>query len=188
MLKLKCTFVEQSSGKMTEVLLGIFISIITGVISSYLFLMYFLKRKRVKIEISPHISKVTFEGQTNYFFKFINKTNLEIFDIRIEPTFYKQVGGVGGMNIQGKDIELKDNFISYIPCRKKSDKNSLHAMRVRTTEDIEATWVDSSSYIRLTVIAKHSLSGFTNIFVQDFHSKDSITSRKFKSGDDLGVV
>ncbi|WP_026729506.1 hypothetical protein [Flavobacterium denitrificans] len=173
---------------MAEVFLGIIISIITGVISSYLFLMYFLNRKRVKIEISSYISKVTFEEQTNYFFKFVNKTNSEIFDVRIEPTFYKQVGGVGGMNIQGKDILLKDNFISYIPCKQKSDTNSLHAMRVRTVEDIEMNWSDASSYIRLTVIAKHSLSGFTDIFVKDFYSKDVITTKKFKSGDDLGVV
>ncbi|MHC0440399.1 hypothetical protein [Flavobacterium sp. 3-210] len=173
---------------MVEVLLGIIISIVTGVISSYLFLMYFLNRKRVKIEISAHISKVTFEGQTNYFFKFVNKTNSEIFDIRVEPTFYKQVGGVGGMNIQGKDILLIDNFISYIPGKRKSDNNSLHAMRVRTVEDIEGNWSNPSSYIRLTVIAKHSLSGFTDIFVKDFYSKDAITTKKFKSGDDLGVA
>lgn len=121
---------------MAEIILGVLISIVTGVFSSYLFLMYYLNRKRVRIEISPNISKVVFEGQTNYFFKFINKTNSEIFDVRVEPTFYKQVGGVGGMNIQGKDILLKDNFISYIPCKNKSDSNSLHAMRVRTTEDI----------------------------------------------------
>lgn len=173
---------------MAEVILNIIISIVAGIASSYLFLMHFLNRKRVKIEISSHISKVSFEGQTNYFFKFINKTNSEIFDIRIEPTFYKQVGGVGGMNIQGKDIELKDNFISYIPCKKKSDTNSLHAMRVRTTEDIELNWSDTSSYIRLTVIAKHSLSGFTDVFVKDFYSKDVITTRKFKSGDNLDVA
>lgn len=173
---------------MAEVFLGIAISIVTGVISSYLFLMYFLNRKRVKIEISSHISKVDFEGETNYFFKFINKTSSEIFDIRIEPTFYKQVGGVGGMNIQGKDIVLEDNVISYIPCEKKNDSNSLHAMRVRTVEDLEANWSDVSSYIRLTVIAKHSLSGFTDIFVKDFYSKDAITTKKFKSGNDLRVV
>ncbi|OXB04249.1 hypothetical protein [Flavobacterium pectinovorum] len=173
---------------MADVILNVIISIMAGIASSYLFLMHFLNRKRVKIEISSHISKVSFEGQTNYFFKFINKTNAEIFDIRIEPTFYRQVGGVGGMNIQGKDIELKDNFISYIPCKKKSDTNSLHAMRVRTTEDIELNWSDASSYIRLTVIAKHSLSGFTDIFVRDFYSKDVITTKKFKSGDDLDVA
>lgn len=173
---------------MGGIILGIIISIFTGVISSYLFLMYFLNRKRVKIEISSYISKVTFEGQTNYFFKFVNKTNSEIFDIRIEPTFYKQVGGVGGMNIQGKDIILKDNFVSYIPKKSENDNNSLHAIRVRTTEDIEMNWHDTSSYIRLTIIAKHSLSGFTDIFVKEFYSKDVITTKKFKSGDDLDVA
>ncbi|MHC0444943.1 hypothetical protein ACWA1F_06005 [Flavobacterium sp. 3-218] len=173
---------------MIELFLGVLISIVTGIISSYIFLMYFLNRKRVNIEISSYISKVTFEGQTNCFFKFINKTNSEIFDVRIEPTFYKQVGGVGGMNIQGKDIKLKDNFVSYIPAKKKDDPTSLHAMRVHTVEDIETYWNDESSYIRLTVIAKHSLSGFTNIFVKDFYSRDVITTKKFKSGDDLDVV
>ncbi|WP_433829873.1 hypothetical protein [Flavobacterium anhuiense] len=102
--------------------------------------------------------------------------------------FTNKLGGVGGMNIQGKDIELKDDFISYIPPKNKNDNNSLHAMRVRTTEDLEMNWGDASSYIRLTVIAKHSLSGFTNIFVKDFYSKDVITTRKFKSGDDLDVA
>ena len=172
---------------MSELFWGIVISIVTGLISSYLFLMYFLNRKRVKIDISSHISKVTFQGQTNYFFKFVNKTDSEIFDIRIEPTFYKQVGAVGGMNLQGKDITLVDNFISYIPCKKNFDTNNLHAMRVRTTEDLETNWTDSSSFLRLTIIAKHSLSGFTDVFVKDFHSKDSITTLKFKSGDDLDV-
>ena len=58
----------QSIHLMTDLILGITISIVAGVISSYLFLMYFLKRKRVKIEISPHVSKVIFEGEVNYFF------------------------------------------------------------------------------------------------------------------------
>ena len=42
--------------------------------------------------------------------------------------------------------------------------------------------------IRLTIIAKHSLSGFTDVFVKDFHTKDAITSKKFKSGDSLEVI
>ena len=172
---------------MNELFIGIVISIITGLLSSYLFLMYFLNRKRVKIDISSYISKVTFEGQTNYFFKFVNKTNYEIFDIRMEPTFYKQVGAIGGMNLQGKDITLKDDFISYIPRRKNTDANNLHAMRIRTIENLEENWADASSFIRLTIIAKHSLSGFTDVFVKDFHTKDSITTKKFKSGDSLDV-
>lgn len=87
---------------MGEIILGVIISIITGLISSYLFLMHFLNRKRVKIEISSFISKVVFEGETNYFFKFVNMTDSEIFDIRIEPTFYKQVGRCRRNEYSGK--------------------------------------------------------------------------------------
>ncbi|WP_298148623.1 hypothetical protein [Flavobacterium sp.] len=172
---------------MFEILTSQFLSIATGLISSYLFLIYFLRKKRAQISISPHISKRELDGQINYFFKFVNKTRAEIFDVRVEPTFYKQVGGIGGLNIQGKDIKLVQDFISYIPEGKSADPNSLHAWRVRTTQDLEEEWQDESTYIRLTIIAKHSLSGFSSIFVQEFHSKASITSKQFVTGDSLEV-
>ena len=168
-------------------ILSLFIGITSGLIASYLFLMGFLKRKRPIIEISSHISKIKYDGETNYLFKFVNKTKSEIFDVHIEPTFYKPVGDISGRNLKGKDITLKDNFVAYIPCDAVTDIHNLHAMRIRTTDNLEKKWIDESSFIRLTIIAKHSLSGLNKVFVKDFLSKDSITTKKFLSGNDLGV-
>ncbi|HET7360328.1 MAG TPA: hypothetical protein VFI78_00175 [Salinimicrobium sp.] len=126
-------------------------------------------------------------GETNFFFKFINKTDSEIFDVRVEPKFYKPVGDIKGRNLQGKDIKLKDDFFMHIPCNRRDDLHNLHAIRVRTTHNIENDWIDDSSFIRLTIVAKHSLSGLNKIFYKDFLTKDCITTRKFVSGDDLGV-
>lgn len=75
----------------------------------------------------------------------------------------------------------------YIPHNKKDDKHNLHAIRIRTTNDIEQQWTDDSSFIRLTIMAKHSLSGLNRVFSRDFHNKDCITTKKFVSGDDLTV-
>lgn len=161
--------------------------VISGVLASYLFLVCFMKRKRPKIVISDYISKEEIDGETNYLFKFVNKTKSEIFDVRIEPTFYKPFGDMNGTNLRSKDIKLKDNFISNIPCKSVSDAHNIHAMRIRTVEKLEEKWGDESSFIRLTIIAKHSLSGLNKVFVKDFHSKGCIVTKRFQSGDDLGV-
>ena len=114
-------------------------------------------------------------------------TDSEIFDIHIELTFYKPIGDYNGGNLQGEDIKLKDNFISYMPCNSNNDPHNLHAVRIRTTDDIEQMWSDPSSFIRLSIIAKHSLSGFNKVFIKDFLSKDCITEKRFLSGNDLTV-
>ncbi|WP_341221030.1 hypothetical protein [Polaribacter atrinae] len=168
-------------------IVSLFVGVISGLIASYLFLMGFLKRKRPMIEISNYISKIQYDGETNYLFKFINKTKSEIFDIHIEPTFYKPVGDISGRNLKGKDIKLKDNFIAYMPCDTSIDEHNLHAMRIRTTDNLEKNWTDESSFIRLTIIAKHSLSGLNKVFVKDFLTKDCISTKKFLSGNDLSV-
>ena len=172
---------------MATLIASLVLGIISGLIASYLFLIGYLKKKRPIIEISQYISKVDYKGEINYFFKFINKTDSEIFDVHIEPTFYKPVGDFNGRNLVGADITLKDNFSAYIPCDTANDEHNLHAMRIRTTDDLEKDWTDESSFIRLTIIAKHSLSGLNKVFVKDFLSKDCITTKKFLSGNDLNV-
>lgn len=171
-----------------DLLLSLFVGVFAGIIASYIFLMYFLRKKKPKIEISTHISKRKFKGKINYFFKFVNNTNSEIFDIRVEPKFYKPVGDIKGKNLQGKDIKLVDDFFMHIPCNKEDDKHNLHAIRIRTLEKLDDEWTDDSSFIRLTIIAKHSLSGLNKVFFKDFNTKDCITTKKFVSGSDLGVA
>lgn len=166
---------------------SIVIGILSGFVASYIFLRFYLKYQRPKIDISNYISKVSVDGEVSYFFKFVNRTSSEIFDVHIEPTFYKPVGDFNGRNLFGKDITLIDNYAAYIPYEKKNDMHNLHAMRVRTLDNLEAFWEDESSFVRLTIMAKHSLSGLNKVFVKDYLSKDCITSKKFLSGNNLEV-
>ena len=158
-----------------------------GLASSYFFLVFFLYQKKPIIAISENISLVKFNGEDNYTFKFVNLTPAVIFDVRVELTFYKPVGDFKGNNLQGSDIKLKDNFIAYIPRSNDHDSFNLHAMRLRTTDNLSDLWKDKSSFIRLTIIAKHALSGFNQVFVKDFLSVDCITTKKFQSGNYLTV-
>jgi len=167
--------------------ISLVIGILSGLLASYLFLFYYLGRKKPEILISDHISKVDFKGEVNYFFKFVNKTDSEIFDVRVEATFFKPVGDVNGTNLQGTDIELKDSFFMYIPMNTKEDQHNLHCMRLRTIEDLEGKWTDDSSKIRLTIIARHALSGFNKVFYKEYNSKRCISEKQFISGDSLEI-
>lgn len=167
--------------------ISLIVGIVSGLIASYLFLFHFLKNKVPKINISENISKDVYDNELNYFFKFINVTDSETFDVRIEATLYKPFGDKSGKNLRGKDINLVDDFASFVAKEKNTDTHNLHAMRVRTTDNLEELWIDESSFIRLTVIAKHALSGFNKVFYKDFYSKDCISSKKFISGNSLDV-
>lgn len=168
-------------------LFGLFIGVSSGIIASYIFLTKYLKNKVPDVKISDYISLLEFQEERNYFLKFINHTDCEIFDVRVELTLYKPTGDINGTNLQGTDIILKDNFFSYLSKSDKNDDRDLHALRIRTTEDIISMWTDPSSFLRLTVIARHSLSGLNKVFVKDYKSKDLILKKKFMSGDDLGL-
>ncbi|MBS3992543.1 MAG: hypothetical protein KGZ87_02385 [Bacteroidetes bacterium] len=170
-----------------DLVLSLIIGIIAGLTASYLFLMNFLNNKRPKIEISGYISKVKVKGEDSYLFKFVNRTDSEIFDVHYEATFYKPFGDHNGHNLLGEDINLKDDFSAYIPPDSSDDKHNLHCMRIRTTDDLEIIWIDESSFIRLTIIAKHSLSGLNKVFYKDYLTKDLITTKKFLSGNSLDV-
>ena len=118
--------------------------VISGAIASYIFLNLYLKRKRPEIGVSTYISKVVIDEKENYLFKFVNFTNCDIFDVNIELTLFKPVGQLEGKNLKSKDIKLKDNFIAYVPFEKKSDDYNLHAMRLRTEENLEMLWNGST--------------------------------------------
>lgn len=170
-----------------EYIISIIIGILSGVLAAIIFLKWYLDKTRPLISVSPHICKMTIDGATNFVFKFVNNTACELYDVRVETTFYKPIGGVDGKNLRGKDIILVDDYMLHIPQKNEHDIHNLHAKWVRTTEDVETSWNDVSSFIRIKITAEHSLSGLRKIFVKDFDSKACITPKQFCSGDNLGV-
>ncbi|WP_339903628.1 hypothetical protein [uncultured Cyclobacterium sp.] len=167
--------------------IGVVSGILSGLAASYLFLSLYLSKKRPKIVVSNFICKNKLDGETFYWFKIVNKTDTEVFDVRIEISMYKPVGDTNGRNLRGRDIKLKDDYLAFMAKSSVFDSHNLHAVRLRTPDDLETEWVDDSSFIRLSIIAKHSLSGLSSTFSHDFNSRDCITEKKFKSGDDLSV-
>ena len=172
-----------------NLIIGGIISLLTGVLGAYIFLRVYLFNKKPKIKISANISKVNFQGETNYMFKFINVSDVELYDVKIEAKILTPFNDPTGQNLRGEEINFVNSNIYFLPCKNKHDNFNLHALRVRTTDDIETKWdnCSDSSFIRLTIIAKHSLSGFNKVFVKDFLHKNVITHKEFIKGDSLDV-
>lgn len=185
----QCEIYKLLSTDNFHILRNSLISVYTGIGASYIFLRIYLFNKKPKIIISEHICKMNFLGQDNYVFKFINNSEVELYDVRIEAAILTPFNDVSGKNLRGEEINFVDNNIYFLPCKASEDDYNLHSIRIRTLDDLETKWkgCDDSSFVRLTIIAKHSLSGFNKVFVKDFLHPDSITQKKFQKGDDLTV-
>jgi hypothetical protein len=168
-------------------------SILTGVFSSiaasYIFLYLYLKRKIPQVEISKYICReVDANGNTTYWFKYINKTDVPIYDVKADAYFLTPFGADGGQNIKIDDIVIKHSTYTHIPPETKTDKNALHCVQVRCTDDLDAKWNNQASFIRFEVIAKHEISGFSKVFVKDYHNRaSSIKNGAFKFGNNLEI-
>lgn len=169
---------------------NIFISVFTGIGASYCFLRFYLFYKKPKIEISNYICKATIEDEINYLFKFVNNTGVELYDVRFEAYIFTPFNDTTGHNLRGRKVSFARDDIYFMPKKDSKDHYNLHAIRIRTTDDIYTIWKNSgdASYLRLTIIAKHSLSGFNKVFTKDFlHPDNIICDKMFKKGGDLEI-
>jgi len=171
-------------------LIEIFYTILIGLVTSYLFLKHYLSKKVPKISISEHICKQELQGETNYLFKVVNNTDCEIFDLKVELTLLRPFNSQTGKNIKSQDIKFVDANFYYLRKKNLSDEYNLHALIFRTTENLEEIWGEDENHkeLRLTVIGKHSLSGFNKVFTHTFLTKSCIVNKKFNAGDDIGVT
>ncbi len=172
-----------------SIIVGILAGIVSSIIASYIFLYHFLTKKVPIIEISDYISKkVHPDDSVEYRFKIVNKTNAPVYDVTLDAYFLTPTGSDGGQNLLIEVIKVNNNTYTHVPCKKKNDNNALHAVQVRCNDKIEEKWSNPSMYLRLEVIGKHEISGFSKVFVKDFHSKNIIKNGQFKFGNNLEIT
>lgn len=168
-----------------EIISTIVLGVVSGLVASAVF-MCVLKQMVPNVKISKHIVC----KDNNYYFKFVNKTKHDLFDVRIEASLLTPFGDSNGQNLRAVDIKLVDEVLFYVPKNTKdnADTHNLFAIRCRTEQDLIKDWNNASTRIQLTVIARHSLSGINKVFTMDFHSKDCIvTNKNFITGNSLDV-
>lgn len=165
---------------------SLMIGILGSVVASVVFLFFMLWYYRPNLKISPEISKIIVDGRAIYGFKFVNLTRHPLFDVRCELQHCKPDFNGVKENRDSKKIELIRDNLLYIPAEVKKDKTSLHAIIIHTKEDLDSK-IDGNSFVSLTIVARHQLSGSTKLFREDFMGA-SIKIGRHKSGNHYEVI
>ena len=174
---------------MTEILVGILTGVLSSLVASSLFL-FILLRLRPKIEISPYIAVQERKKGTAYIIKIINKTQREIIDIQSELVVATPINVMDGTITTIKRLKLETPNSFYMNKYDKKDRNAEYAGRYLTYEDIDLKWPDDSvSYLQFRILAKDSLSGFSNYFHHSFYVKENcLIKGSHKFGDNLDIL
>ncbi|WP_156786032.1 hypothetical protein [Archaeoglobus veneficus] len=176
--------------KMVEyLLLSIIIGVISSVIASLLFLL-FLTRVRPEIEISNQIAKgkSLTTGDTIYRIKVINKTRRPIINIKAQLHLVTPITVPGGILLKSKEIPLRRSEIMYLEKFDPNDENAEYAFRFVTYENIEEIWKDDKrSFLRFRICATDSISGFTKVFIKEYHTKSLIREGEFEFGNSMEI-
>lgn len=151
----------------------IFLSVGTGFLGSLLVVL-FLYTLRPRIEISKEISEQIGESGPSYGFKMINKTPYPIFDVQVIIELITPKSVPGGQIVSTRRLDLpKDKFI-IVQKFNKPDPEAKYAFRVRTTEKLREIWTAESQYLRVSVLARHAMSGFYGVFQQSYFTRGDI--------------
>jgi len=156
-------------------------SVVAGFVSS-ISVVLFLYLLRPKIEISGEISKKTNEETSSYGFKIVNKTKFPIYDVQVILELISPRSVSGGQINSTLSLKLKRDLYFLIHKFNKSDPVAEYAFRVRTNENLHEKWASEGQYLRLTVFARHSLSGFSSVTRKSFFSKADIKSGSHQFG------
>ena len=171
---------------METIIISLIVGISASFLASYAFLHFFLLKKVPTLTLSKQICKERGKD-VKYFFKFVNHTNVPIFDIWLRAVLCTPVGKTDGQDVRARELKLRSSRYSHVPCEQKTDHNAIHAVQVRCLDDLEELWISESSYVRFEVVAKHELSGFSKVYTETYHSKELIVEGKFGFGNELNV-
>jgi hypothetical protein len=164
--------------------------VITGLITSVIFLL-FLFNIRPSIKISDKVCKRKFDKPPGYKYtiKVINKSFFSMYDVDLYLALVTQSNVGNGTNVIKRDIVLTSKHLSHIPCKRKSMKNAEYAFLVNTYEDLDKIWQGDQVKIVFELSARHSLSGFSRVFVKEYGDKDiHLAHGKFHYGDSLEII
>lgn len=173
-----------------EMMSSIVMGVSTSLTSAAIFL-FILSRFRPKISISPIVVKEKrVDGRLAYVIKVINKTKYPLINCNIELKLIKERRDRSGKFIK-ENINVEMNISTKMLIEKFSKTSGYNTIMFLTYQDIESIWPDNDnghSYLRFRIYAKHELSGFAQVYTQEYYGKDTcIINGSFKFGNTFDV-
>ena len=157
---------------MEELLLSTFIGLVSGVVSSLIFL-WALSLMRPDITISGELCKSSDAAGPFYAFKIINNSRFHALDLKAELILNTPFNSPGGSNHSCEWIHLTKDGLLQFPRYRKNDTKADYALILGTRIDLDALWNSTAQYLEVKIYAKHSFSGIYKSFNQKYYTKQS---------------
>ena len=173
---------------------SILISILTSLVSSFIFLFLVLLILRPRISISPVICKgrLNQEDKNEYFFiKIVNHSLFSAFDVKCElikvDTYNAENGKVHTRNLP---INLVTGNIQHIPSFRPDfiRKGAPYAIRIRSEENLNSILNNDYKSIVIKVFLRHGLSGLAKVVTKEYTDISQIVNGRFKFGKSFEVI
>lgn len=161
------------------------LGLLSSIVASTLFLLG-LTRMRPKISISPKIVRQVRDGSIAYGIKVINRTRFDLIDVRARFEVLEVIPDVQGPLYRRTDLKLRFSEILILQKYRRNDKDADYAFRFTTVGDLRDSVRVKKPILRFTIIAKHSLSGFSSAYVQRYRISD-IEDGYFETGDSMKI-
>lgn len=163
-------------------------SIIVGFITSLVFLAYMLTVKP-NIKISDKICYNEIYGSNLFFIKFYNTSRFyPIHEIKVEAELLEYSSTKGGKLLKSHKLNFRREPPLNVPRFNKKDENATYAVCLSMKDNLDELWSSNMHQLRLVISCKHYISGFTRVFIKEYHTKEhTLTKGKFEFGKSLNV-
>ncbi|MDX3913755.1 MAG: hypothetical protein QHC79_09465 [Pseudosphingobacterium sp.] len=172
----------------------LYVSIITGVISSAVFL-FILSRLKPKVIISNEVAERVGSGSSTFIFKILNKSCFfKVYDVSIRVYSTKIIPSINGDDIERIEISVRKDYQRVIDRfnprhywqnsilgKKRLRSHTNYAAQFSTTVNLNDI-IAQGRTVEMEVYAKHSLTGFSKIFSVEYKHANNIVKGSFRSG------
>jgi hypothetical protein len=177
-----------------DYLINFLLGVAGSLIASILFLYYILTYLRPQIKISPviaHYKDLTIPGERRYYFKMINLSRYDAFDLRFRVCELIRIpAGNGKMHEQRKDMRVRFDHMAHVPkFRKIKDGETFapHALIVTCLDDLLPILDDDNKCVELQVTLRHGLTGLARVFQYEYGNSSVVKNGIFDFGNHLTI-
>ncbi len=158
-----------------------------SLVASIVFLLCLFYGFRPKIRISPHIAKhINDKGVPAYVVKIVNDTRYPLVDLRIELVLLRP------RTISNGSIDDLDILVRHDRFQLDSQSDAAEPFgneACYTFPRLEDHWKEPGQHLVFRVIARHSLSQFSRVFLQKYEVRESaLRDGQFANGSTFEVV
>lgn len=171
---------------MIQFSLSLVSGVISGIVASILINHYYWNKKP-KLLISDHIAK---NEHNEYRIKIVNESNFYVTNVFVQVQLVTITVGNGGNILNTINVDIPKSSIKIIYPYDEKDVNSLYAVRLAISKNLEELWRDDDhTYLQLIIHCSNEHNNASKLYEKKFYKKSScIKFGEFEYGKSIKVV